>query len=80
MFSFIKTSYYTTNISITIHTLLSNFWISRFTRSFALPCPAPLEKAPTRTSLSLSLFLNHCNLSDFSKVGTTNLSVFISIY
>ena len=41
MFSFIKTSLYTTKISITIYALLSNFWISRFTRSFAPPRPAP---------------------------------------
>ena len=58
MFSFFKTSQYTTNTSITIYALFSNFWISRFTRSFAPPrpaprifVPAPLEKAPPRTSL-----------------------------
>ena len=39
MFSFIKTSYCTTNISI--YALLLNFWIIRFTRFFTLPHPVP---------------------------------------
>ena len=48
MFSFIKTSWYTINISITIYALLSNFWISRFTHFFApprgfSPSPRPAE-------------------------------------
>ena len=57
MFSFIKTSLYTTKISITICALLSNFWISRFTLSFAPPRPAPprWKKAPPRTSLVYAL-------------------------
>ena len=36
MFSFIKTPEGITNLPITIYTLLSNFWISGFTRFFAL--------------------------------------------
>ena len=50
MFSFIKTPEGITNLPITIYALLSNFWISQFTRSFApadfhlllaTPSPAP---------------------------------------
>ena len=65
MFSFIKTPEGITNLPITIYALLSNFWISGFTRFFAPPRPgpprgffifapphpAPLEKAPPRPSL-----------------------------
>ena len=41
MCSLIKTPNCNTNPPITIYALLSNFWISRFTRFFALPHPAP---------------------------------------
>ena len=63
MFSLIKTPYCNTNPPVTIYALLSNFWISWFTRFFApprpgpprgfssSPRPAPLEKALPRTSL-----------------------------
>ena len=41
MFSIIKTSEGITNLPITNHALLSNFWISGFTRFFAPPRTAP---------------------------------------
>merc|ERR1712212_24323 len=41
IFSFIKTQEGITNLPITIYALLSNFWISGFTRFFALPQPRP---------------------------------------
>ena len=41
MFSFIKTPEGITNLPITIYALLSNFWISGFTRFFAPPRPGP---------------------------------------
>ena len=41
MFSFIKTPEGITNLQKTIYALLSNFWISGFTRFFAPPRPGP---------------------------------------
>ena len=41
MFSFIKTPEGITNLPMTIYALLSNFWISGFTRFFAPPRPGP---------------------------------------
>ena len=55
MFSFIKTSWCTTNISITIYVLLPNFWISRFMGFFVPSCPAPLENAPPHPLLTTPL-------------------------
>ena len=46
MFSFIKTPEGITNLPITIYALLSNFWISGFTRFFAPPRTAPPRTAP----------------------------------